>query len=349
MMGMVTVNKIKYNQSKQENIPKVAVFTTGGTILSTYDPDTHTINPGMGGKELLEQALAGSKYNYSIELYEFCNMPGPHLTPELGVELARKIDKILQRDDIVGVVVTQGTDTLEEMSYLVHLLIDSAKPVVFTGAMKSMHELYMDARGNLLGAIQVAASKAAQGRGVMVYFNQEIHTAKDVVKSHASSIAAFRSPGFGPIGIVDGENVSFTATHVVDKSFPVENINPNVTLIKATFGMDDLLLQACLDANVAGIVMEGLGAGNLPPQTVPALKTALQRDIPVIMVSRCYEGRAMNIYGYEGGGAKLHDLGVILGGRLSGTKARIKLMVVLGYTKELEEIRKCFEGFESEA
>lgn len=343
------MNKIKCDQKKPENRQKVAVFTTGGTILSTYDPGTHTINPSIGGKELLEQALPGCEESFSIELYEFCNMPGPHLTTELGVKLVRKIEKVFERNDIVGAVVTQGTDTLEEMSYLVHLLIDSPKPVVFTGAMKSMHELYMDARGNLLGAIQVAANKAARGRGVMVYFNQEIHTAKDVVKSHASSIAAFRSPGCGPIGMVDGKKVFFTATHVVEKSFSVEKINPDVVLIKATLGMDDLFLRTCLEANVAGIVIEGLGAGNLPPQTVPSLKKALQRGIPVVMVSRCYEGRAMNIYGYEGGGAKLHDLGVILGGRLSGTKARIKLMVVLGYTTEREEIRKFFEGFESES
>ncbi len=322
--------------------PRIAVFTTGGTILSSYDPSTRKIHPAIDGEELLA-SIPQLEDHYDIELHEFCNMPGPHLSPDKGLELALEIQKILSRKETEGAVVVQGTDTLEEIAYLADLVHDSPKPVVFTGAMKSQNEFYSDSRGNLLGALRLASCRQARNRGVFVFFNQNIHAPRYVMKISTSNTSAFASPECGPIGTVFNDNVIFYTRPEAEKKYKVKQLDTKVELIKATCGMDNLLIRACLEAGVSGIVVEGLGAGNLPPQVVGSIAEAVQRSIPVILVSRCTTGHVGGIYAYEGGGAQLHDLGVIPGGNLSGPKARIKLMVVLGYSKEVDWIRLCFK------
>ena len=321
---------------------KVAVFTTGGTIASTFDPRTNTIIPiDDGGINM--QSLTREDEKILVEMHAYCNVPSPHLTPEIAFALAGEIRAALHREEIQGAVVVQGTDTLEEISYLVHLLVDSPKVIVFTGAMKSQHELYADGQGNLEGAIFVAADPGSVNRGVLVYFNQEIHAVEKVVKCHANNVSSFRSPGFGPVGMVYGEKVVFQSPQIPARKLSVDHIDPRVVLLKATCGMDPFLMEACIDANISGIVIEGLGAGNLPPQMRASVQKAISKNIPLIMVSRCHEGMAMNLYAYEGGGAELHEMGVILGGMLNGPKARIKLMVALGYSRDLNFIRSYFE------
>lgn len=333
-----------HNDSKcvLHDTPVIAVFTMGGTIASSFDNRTHTIRPALSGHDLL-QSLPGLDNAAGIELHEFCNMPGPHLTPEIGLRLALELRQTLQRDEVLGAVVVQGTDTLEEIAYLISLTVDSYKPIVFTGAMKSRHEAYVDGPGNLLGAIKVAANPLSRNCGVVVFFNQDIHHAQNVVKFHTNNIDAFHSLGAGPIGTICDDMVTFFYTPSQEQKFCINTIEPKVTLIKAAFGMDDTLIRAGLEAGTAGIVIEGLGAGNLPPHVLPAVQKAIELNIPVVLVSRCVEGKTLAIYDYEGGGAKLREMGIILGGSLNGQKARVKLMVVLGYSRDMSEIRRCFE------
>ncbi len=306
--------------------PVVAVFVTGGTIVSQYDAATHTIAPALSGAQLL--SAVGAPNFCEVELVDFCNMPGPHLAPETGLALAKEVQRTLARQEVCGAVVAQGTDTLEEMAYLFHLTVDSEKPVVFTGAMKSFQEPYRDAGGNLLGAIQLAASKAARNQGILVYFNQSILSASYVVKSNANSMDSFKSFETGPMGAIYNETVTFFHPAQPRKVFQVDSLNKNVQLIRAVCGMSPLLLDACIDRGVDGIVLEGMGAGNLPPETLPAIRRATEQKIPVVMTTRCPSGFAAGLYSYEGGGAHLESLGVLFGGNLSGLKARIKLMVL---------------------
>ncbi|MEA1959714.1 MAG: asparaginase [Bacillota bacterium] len=322
---------------------RVAVFTTGGTIASSFDARTNTIIPSLQGDDLLK-SVSDKDSSLVVELHEFCNVPSPHLTPEIGFMLAKEISAVLTRDDIEGAVVVQGTDTLEEIAYLVDLLVDNPKPVVFTGAMKSQDELYADGLGNLNGAIRVASQSSARNRGVLIYFNQEIHSAERVVKCNANNIASFRSPGYGPVGMVYGEKVVFMTPQILEQKLNVDRIDPRIVLLKASCGMDPFLLESCINTDVSGIVIEGLGAGNLPPLMCAPLEKALVKNVPVVMVSRCHEGMAMNLYAYEGGGAQLYNMGVILGGMLNGPKARIKLMVALGHTRDISIIRCYFEN-----
>lgn len=321
--------------------PKVAVFTTGGTIASAFDSRTNTIIPKTGA--ITMQSLTKGDEEILVDMHDYCNVPSPHLTPDIALALAGEIQAALIRDDIQGAVVVQGTDTLEEISYLVHLLVDSPKAIVFTGAMKSQHELYADGQGNLEGAVLVAADPCSINRGVLVYFNQEIHAVEKVVKCHANNVSSFHSPGFGPVGMVYGEKVVYQSPQIPTKKLAVDHIDSRVVLLKAACGMEPFLLEACINAEVSGIVIEGLGAGNLPPQMRDPLQKAINKNIPVVMVSRCHEGMAMNLYAYAGGGAELYKLGVILGGMLNGPKARIKLMVALGYSRDINFIRSYFE------
>ena len=334
-------------EQKQSHIPtvqkpKVAILVTGGTILCSYDPDTKEIRPVKTGEQLLSE-LPALRDQYDIELIAFSNMPGPHLTPEIGLQLAEKLEEVLLRPDISGAVVLQGTDTLEEMSYLCYLLLNTEKPVVFSGSMKSTHELYVDSLGNLYDATCLAASEEARGRGVMVYFNQNILSPRYVVKTNANNVASFQAPETGPIGAVTNEKIYFfhppTPLPKYDKP---RSLASNVQLIKAACGMDDLLLRACVARKVDGIVLEGFGAGNITPALLPALEEAVAAGIPVVVVSRCIEGFAGRFYDYAGGGAQLGRMGLICGQNLGGLRARLKLMLLHSISSDLEDIRRGF-------
>ncbi|MCL2426891.1 MAG: asparaginase [Oscillospiraceae bacterium] len=336
------------NNTQTAEKPKVAVIVTGGTILSTYNPETKQIKLDKTGEQLLSE-LPALKDRYSIELIEFSNIPSPHFTPQIILELVDKIEEMIRRTDICGVVVLQGTDTLEEVSYLCYLLAKADKPVVFTGSMKSMHELYADSLGNLYGAFFVAASEQARNRGVMVYFNQNILSPRYVVKTNANNVASFQAPETGPMGAVANEQIYFYHPHSGQSHYDrSDKITANVQLIKASFNADDLLLRACIDQKVDGIVIEGLGAGNVPPSFIPAIQEAIELKIPVVVVSRCIGGFAATAYDYHGGGAHLKRLGVISGQNLGGVRARLKLMVLLSKSNDLEYIKQEFGENECE-
>ena len=192
---------------KQIITQKVVVFVTGGTIVCHYDEEKHMLTPRFTGKELMD-LLPNLKVPFEVELIEFSNMPGPHITPSIALRLAGEVESALNRDDVLGAVVVQGTDTLEEVAYLFHLMIRHEKPVVFTGAMKSIEELYTDAQGNMWGAIRLAACKEARNHGVMVYFNQEILSARYVVKSDANNMHSFTAAGAGSLGNINGDQIT---------------------------------------------------------------------------------------------------------------------------------------------
>lgn len=319
---------------------KVALFTTGGTISSVYDPVKKTITPSIKGEDLLD-LIAPYLINTEVVLHEVSMQPGPHLSPDFGWQLSKQIQQVLSDKKISGAVIVQGTDTLDEMSYLSHLLIKSEKPVIYTGSMKSSKELYMDAIGNLIGAIEIVGDESSRGKGVMVYVDETIHSARDVEKFHANKIDAFISPKGALGGYFNGEIV-YNNRPVVESTYAPKHLNSKVALVKVCIGMEDFFIRACIDQGYEGIVLEGFGAGNVPPNLMPAIEETLKLGIYVVITSRCYDGRVTGSYNYVGGGADLKNKGVILGGDLSGQKARIKLMVLLGCGISKAEI---IEGF----
>ena len=318
----------------------VAVFTTGGTISSLYSADTGTIAPELSGEDLINgirKHLGGT----NVDLRDLQLRPGPHITPEFVLDLSAMIKKSLEKEQVAGAVIVQGTDSVDEVSYLLSLLIRSEKPVVITGAMKSGNELYVDAAGNLSGAIKIAQADQSRGKGVLVYFDETIHSARDAEKYHANRIDAFVSPKGALGGVYNGE-IIYDRRPFIEDVYSPENLDQKVALIKVCTGMDDSFIRSCIDNDYKGIVIEGFGAGNVPPAIVESIEAAIGKGIIVVIVSRCFDGEAIAVYDYKGGGAQLASMGVISGRDLSGQKARLKLMVLLGSGLDADEIKRIY-------
>ena len=245
------------------------------------------------------------------------------------MELSKLVKVTIMREDITGVIITHGTDTLEETAYLLDLTVDSQKPIAVVGAMRNSSELGYDGSSNLSAAICTVISKNAKNKGVLVVMNNEVNAASEVTKTNTLSLDTFKSPEFGPLGIVDNDEVLFYRDIISKKHIETEKIEPKVALIKCVPGMDSDIFDFYINKNYKGIVIEALGRGNIPPNMVSGVKKAISKGIPVVMVSRCPTGRVLDTYGYEGGGKHLRNLGVIFGKNLPGQKARIKLMLIL--------------------
>lgn len=321
---------------------KVAVIFNGGTISMKVDPRIKAAVPTLTGEEIMSMVTHIEQYA-EVESYTFSNLPGPHMTPDTMLELSNYIKKILERDDIAGAVVTHGTDTLEETAFFLDLTIASSKPVVVTGAMRNSSELGYDGPANLAASICTVISEQARNRGVLICFNGELNCASEVTKTNSMSLNAFHSPNLGPIGLVDDNRVIFYRNSVKKPHFDVQKLTANVALIKCVTGMNPRIIDFYMSEGATGFVIEGMGRGNVPPEMAEAIKKAIDAGLPVVIVTRCYQGRVLDSYGYPGGGKQLRNLGAILGDTLPGQKARIKLILAQSQTTELTQIKDIFE------
>ena len=322
-------------------MPKVAVIFNGGTISMKVDPRIQAAVPTLSGEEIMSM-VTGIERHAEIESITFSNLPGPHVTPKKMMELSKFVQKVVLREDIDGVVVTHGTDTLEETAYLLDLTIKSDKPIIVTGSMRNSSELGYDGPANLSASICTAISENAKGRGVMVCLNDELNCASEVTKSHTMKLNTFQSPEFGPIGIIDNNEVIFYR-NILNKIYIDTSVLENkVELLKCAAGMNSQIFDFFIQNNVKGIVIEALGRGNVPPEMIDGIKRSIAQGIVIVVVSRCYSGRVLDTYGYKGGGKELRNLGVVFGGDLPGQKTRIKLMLALGKTNNIEEIKALF-------
>lgn len=304
------------------------------------DDKTGEVKPGQENPLMLNSAHLFEDVNFLME--EVFYLPSPHITPAEMLKLKCKIEDYTKSDQIDGVVITHGTDTLEETAYFLDIVLTTEIPVVLTGAMRSSNELGSDGLYNLISAVRVASADEAREKGVLVVMNDEVHTAKNVTKTHTSNVSTFQSPQYGPIGIVNKKGVNFHHMPLLSERIPVTSINKNVLLLKAYAGMDEFIFDLIGNSTLDGLVIEALGQGNLPPKVAQAVQKLINRKIPVVMVSRCFNGVVQDIYAYEGGGKQLKDMGVILSNGLNGQKARIKLMLALQTTKNIEKLEQIF-------
>jgi L-asparaginase len=320
------------------NKKNILIILTGGTISMKATPTLGVVpNDELAGF-LRQFPQLDSVAN--VEVMDHLNLPSPYITPQMMLELAKLIDlKIIDYD---GAVITHGTDTLEETAFLCDLVLTTRKPVVFTAAMRSGGDLGLDGPRNIIGAVRVASHHDSADKGVLLVMNDEIHTARDVVKSDTGKVDAFMSTAYGPLGIVDPDCVVYHRSALYRESVWTDRLDPNVDLIKAVAGMDDRHLLCSIERGAKGIVIEAFGRGNLPPALIPALKTALAQNIVVVITSRTYTGRVLPEYGYEGGGKHLEDLGAILAGDLKGVKVRLKLMALFGKYRDPDVVRRFF-------
>lgn len=320
---------------------KVSIITTGGTIAMEKDYHSQAVNPKE--ENVLEQVTPFLKpYAEKIEMDAFFNIPSPHMTPDRMLMLARRVMTHLEDPDTRGVVVTHGTDTLEETAYFLDLVCSSDKPVIVTGAMRSNNELGADGPVNLVHSVRVALEESSVNRGTLVVFNDEIHAARYVTKTHTSNVSTFQSPQYGSIGHVTNKEIKYFQPPLQRESYEIDRIDSNVPLIKAVAGMSPEWLRFLLEPGIDGVVIEAFGQGNLPPSIMPIIRQLTEKKIPIVMVSRCFNGFVQDTYGYEGGGKQLRELGVIFSNGLNGQKARIKLMIALQINREIEQLREYF-------
>lgn len=324
------------------NNPKVIIITTGGTIAMRFDTTTGSTSPAKSGQELIDSVPEIAQVA-EVELIEFSNIDSTEMTPQMMLELAQLAQTQLDRQDVQGVIITHGTDTLEETAYMLDLVVDSLKPVVCTAAMRSFNEMGSDGPRNLLAAAKVACAENCRNLGTLVVINDEIHAGREVRKTYTSNVATFESLGYGPVGIVDEDRVIIFRQSLLREHIQASRIEENVDLIEIAAGDKGKLIEFAVKNQSKGLVIAGLGRGNIPALAAEKVCDAIGKNIPVVLTSRCLKGRVLGVYGGSGGGKRIHELGVIFGGDLSAPKARIKLMVALGKTNDLNEIKKIFE------
>lgn len=320
---------------------KIIVITTGGTIAMKYDEEVKGLVPAVSGDDLIK-AVPALKGLAQIEVKEFANVPSGYMTPQMMFDLAKKIDAYAKDEAVTGFVVTHGTDTLEETAYMIDMAASTQKPICVTGAMRGASETSPDGPGNILAAVQTAVAEDAYGQGVLVVLNDEIHTAAEVTKTHSTSVKTFDSPFWGPIGRVYFDRVVIKRHPLNLKKIKSDRIVDDVHLLKAVAGMDAYLLDCLIQKKVKGIVVEAFGCGNVSPLIKRGIEEARAQGIPVVLATRVHGGSVVPAYSYEGSANSMKGAGLILANELSGPKARLKLMVLLGMTNDINEMQKFF-------
>jgi L-asparaginase len=318
----------------------IVILFTGGTIAMRNDPGGGTV-PSLSAGDIL-QATRGIDAVTGVETEEWGSHPGPHMTVERMWALRNRIREHLARPEVTGVVVTHGTDTLEESAYLVARSVAPEKPVVFTGAMRTVSDLGWDGPANLLESVRVAASHETRGFGAMVVISGQIFTALDATKTNTHLLDAFESPGYGPLGVLDeGELIVHREMPPMPPILTPEEPAVPVDIIFVAAGSDERLLDASRK-DAKGVIVAAMGRGNVPPALVPAIERWVSDGKPVVVTSRTQGGRVGHTYGYAGGGRQLEQIGVVFGGSRRAQQARIDLMLALGANMPLDAIRDLY-------
>lgn len=317
---------------------KILVLHTGGTISMQADATGAVVTSQENPMNHVSNPLEG------IEVYalDFFNLPSPHIKPKHMLALYHKIKE--EADHYDGVVITHGTDTLEESAYFLDTMEIPHMPIVLTGAMRSSNELGSDGVYNYLSALRVASDDKAADKGVLVVMNDEIHAAKYVTKTHTTNVGTFQTPTHGPLGLIMKQEILYFKTAEPRVRFDLEHIQGLVPIISAYAGMTDELIDMLDLDHLDGLVIQAFGAGNVPKETAQKLESLLQKGIPVALVSRCFNGIAEPVYAYQGGGVQLQESGVLFVKELNAQKARLKLLIALNAGLKGQELRNYMEG-----
>lgn len=317
---------------------KILVLHTGGTISMQADQngavESSPINPMTQVTSPLE--------NIEVVSVDFFNLPSPHIQIDHMMMIYKKIREEASHFD--GFVITHGTDTLEETAYFLDTMSIPQKPIVMTGAMRSSNELGSDGIYNYRTALRVAADEKSADKGVLVVMNDEIHAAKYVTKTHTTNVSTFQTPTHGPLGLVTKREILFFKAADKRVRFDLQAINGVVPIIKSYADMDTILLDALVEAPISGLVIEALGAGNLPPASIAAIKKLINKQLPIVLVSRCFNGIAEPVYAYDGGGIQLEEFGVLFVKELNSQKARIKLLIAVNAGLNGQDLADYIQG-----
>lgn len=306
------------------------------------DETTGAAVPHLSGNEILRKVPELSK-EAVISFIDYGKYPGPHMTPAKMLELSQLVRKELDDNDYDGIIITHGTDTLEETAYFLDLTVKTGIPIVLTGSMKNSSDADWDGPQNLIDSLYVCLNPNCADMGVLVCLNGEINAASEVTKTHTEDIETFVSLDFGALGFVDRGRVIINRLPRLLEKIDTDKINDKVDLIKCYAGMDDKFFRFAADSGAEGLIVEAMGVGNVPPAAYSGIEYVINKGIPVALVSRCPAGETMDVYGYPGAGKWLKKLGVYFAEYLNGQKARIKMIIALGKTNDREELKNIFE------
>ncbi|MCM3692867.1 asparaginase [Neobacillus niacini] len=307
---------------------KVVLLTTGGTIASKPNKDSGKLASGeLTGEELA--AMCNLPKDIEVVVESVFQKASIHITFDDLVVLKNKIVQYFEDDKVSGVVVTHGTDTLEETAYFLDLTIMDPRPVVITGSQRSPEDLGSDVFINLRHAIYSACSEDLRNAGAVVVFNERIFAARYVKKEHASNIQGFNVFGFGYLGIIDNDVVHIFQRPIKREYFAIQSPIPQVEIVKCYIGADGKFIKAARESGVRGIILEGVGRGQVAPQMMEEIEKSLSEGIVLVITTSAEEGSVYTTYDYKGSAYDLYNKGVILGSDNDSKKARIKLAVAL--------------------
>jgi L-asparaginase len=320
----------------------IVLIFTGGTISMRHDPSADGAVPRLTGQEIVG-ATRGLADVADVEVEEWGMFPGPHMTIERMWDVRNRIKHHMARPEVDGVVVTHGTDALEESAYIVGRSLSADKPVVFTGAMRPASDIGWDGPSNLLDAVRVAASPLSRGKGALVCMSERIHSALEVTKTHTEARDAFESPSLGALGEVDEGIVSYRRALLImpEPLDPVRPVEP-VDIVQVYAGADARLLDASRETGARAVVVAAMGRGNVPPPVFDGIVRWVEAGRPIVITSRALRGRVGPTYGYPGGGRRVLEAGAIFAYGKRPGQARIDVMLALGLGMGCAEIRELF-------
>jgi L-asparaginase len=339
MLILMLVLSFARSLSASGAVPKVHLLGTGGTISggaagSLQAKDLASLVPGLA-----------SIAEVSVE--DYSSIGSSRMTPELQFGLAGRVRALFaERPDLAGIVITHGTDSLEETAFLVDLLVPAGRPVVFTAAQRPPRETDTDGPRNLANAIRIAASPEMRDLGVLVTLNDEIHGARDVRKTHAVFVNAFVSPWGGPLGQVDDGHIYLYYRPARRLELTTPRVESKVDLVVLYAGSDGSAIRGAVESGARGIVVEVFGRGNVPPEVMDAVTEARSRGVVVVFTTRTGGGRVEV-------SESARRAGVVSGEDLDGLKARVVLVVALGTlgsesSPDLESLRSYFRALSGE-
>jgi L-asparaginase len=328
-----------------QNLHTVYVLATGGTIASRQNLTKGVALPALSGEQLVD-AVPALKTMARIQTEQVATVGSRDITPAIWLKLAARANALLARPDVSGVVITHGTDTLEETAYFLDLTVIGDKPVVMVASQRPASDTDSDGPRNLLDAVRVAVSPEATGKGVLVVLNGQINAARDVTKTNTSQVETFRSLEFGELGIADAETVRFYRAPLRRQTIPVDESTrlPRVEIVYNYAGADGRLIRGLLyDPDLGGIVVAGVGLGNNTSGMADAIVEARKKGVPVVIGTRVPTGRVFSLSEDRSSAVGLKKIGCVLADNLSPQKARVLLMLALTKTKEPLEIQKYFD------
>ncbi|WP_281647130.1 type II asparaginase [Parendozoicomonas sp. Alg238-R29] len=328
--------------------PHIVILATGGTIAGSAAAETGgAYTSGKIGVDDLLSVIPEIRNLADISGEQIASIGSQDMDESIWLPMVKRCNELLARDDIDGLVITHGTDTMEETAFFLHLTVRSSKPVVVTGAMRPANAHSADGPMNLFEAVATAMAPESHGRGVMVVTNDTVFGARDVTKSCTTAIHTFQAPNFGPLGHIHAQHVEFQRKpqrkHTTESEFHVDNLNelPKVGIAFAHAGGDSAIaVNAFIDHNYDGIIHAGFGNGNFNHKVGDALQRAARQGVTVIRASRALSGAVT-----EAGEVDDESYGFVASGLLNPQKARILLQLILTMTRDRQHIRAFFKAY----